>query len=153
MKELTETETINKWIETGLLDGLDERMKRHNAIIFEKMSRFITYENFENEQWLDRYETIIFPVIRHICGTISKDTVYLTEDQKDSLLESLDAKSIAETFSTSYQLCFLYMKELTRGRKVDLQAETCARIAEDMGNRYVLNYYFDVVSPRPVKLG
>lgn len=154
MEIKTEEEIIAHWIESGLLYGLDNRMKRHVAIILEKIKNYLDVDRINIQYWDDELELLIFPIARRICSVIDKDTVYITgnenksvEEHKDLILGGLTPGFLILKLVDIYLPCLQYIRALTSGRKIDIQAETCARLAQDIGDRIVIDYYSDNQSP------
>jgi hypothetical protein len=154
MERKTEEEILVYWENSGLIWGLDNRMKRHTSVILEKIKVYLDIERINIQYWDDELELLIYPIARRICSVINSDTEYIkcdgeksVEEHKDLILEGLTPGFLILKLVDIYLPCLQYIRALTSGRKIDIQAETCARLAQDIGDRIVIDYYSDNQSP------
>lgn len=143
--ETDEKKIISNWEPCGLLEDLNRNMRRYVAISMNKTGKYIKETTLP--LWDDNINMLVFPIIRRICSDIDKDDKHIhggggftIDERKKYILENFNPEWLVEKISETYYPCIVYVRSLTRGLDIDLEAEICATLAEDIGIRLMLKY-------------
>ena len=155
-----EEQIMDKWENLCLIPKEDNQLRIYTATILEKVENYLK-EGLDNDgygfewksEWHDK-EKLVYPIITRICTNIYNDILYLDKKNKEHhyyLLESLEPSIIVKKIMDAYLPCLLYVKELNKYREVDIEAQTCSKLAEDIANIIIVKYYFDNLSTKKRK--
>ena len=131
----------NKWIDSGLLEGIEE--KHH-----EQLSRFfnIAVEIIEKKKTDDTLPTLIFPVIRKIFGLVvsDDDRYYKFKNDKDiekKVIYYMDIDDIINKLIIHIKKIIPYIS--SHFGYIDVQAEMTLLFCKNYTG-WILDEYYDV---------
>ena len=129
----------NKWIDSGLLEGIEE--KHH-----EQLSRFfnIAVEIIEKKKTDDTLRTLIFPVIRKIFGLVvsDDDRYYKFKNDKDiekKVIYYMDVDDIIKKLIIHIKKILPYMS--SHFQFIDVQAEMTLLFCKNYTGWILDEYY------------
>ena len=130
----------NKWIDSGLLEGIDEKHHKQLSHFFD-----IAVEIIEKKKTDDTLPTLIFPVIRKIFGLVvsDDDRYYKFKNDKDiekKVIYYIDVDDIINKLTIHIEKILPYM--FSHFKYIDVQAEMTLLFCKNYSG-WILDEYYD----------
>lgn len=130
-------EILQKWAETGMLDGLNKIMQKKVGIAFENCAKFLLSDEspYKDVEWM--FDVYIFPTIRRCMSEINEASGLLKRVNKNTvkeikkrLLNNFDVKLVCEMLYENFlPLSDFITKFFEKYIKTDVEAETVAELS------------------------
>ena len=137
---------IKYWEASGFLYGInDETIKEKTALVLEDAANILIKVGNHNP-YSGRFDTIIFPIIRRVMGSIDKGEYgYLIKDNyeemKPGLIDLVTADFIIKKSYKLYESSLEFFGKIYNDEKViDVEAEVAAFISETVSQMYLREF-------------